>query len=92
MTLKWLQNLLKDSASTDARLCLQEFGLAEMPTVSRRSPAGFGFDMDALLDDSDASQNKPERRKHRYHGSYCQQILNHRAEHAVCSLTTLAVL
>ncbi|DBB04723.1 TPA: hypothetical protein ACH3X3_010027 [Trebouxia sp. C0006] len=42
----------------------QEFGLAEMPAVSRRSPAGFGFDMDALLDDSVASQNKPERRKH----------------------------
>ncbi|DBB03199.1 TPA: hypothetical protein ACH3X1_000011 [Trebouxia sp. C0004] len=42
----------------------QEFGLAEMPAVSRRFPAGFGFDMDALLDDSDASQNKPERRKH----------------------------
>ncbi|KAL0021694.1 hypothetical protein WJX79_001117 [Trebouxia sp. C0005] len=46
----------------------QEFGLAEIPAVSRRSPAGFGFDMDALLDDSDASQSKPERRKHSLRG------------------------
>lgn len=92
MTSKWVSESAQRSANTDARFALQEFGLAEIPAVSRRSPAGFGFDMDALLDDSDASQSKPERRKHRCHGSYCQHLLTHYAELAIGSATLLAVL
>ena len=35
---------------------MQEFGLNEFPASTRRSPAGFGFDLNALLDDASESE------------------------------------
>lgn len=44
------------------QVLMQDFGLEEISVKSRRSPAGFGFDLTALLDDSSATDQQMQSR------------------------------
>ncbi len=79
---------------TQKRLCIQEFGLAEIAVGNRRSPAGFGFDLNALLDDGVDSSAQIKAKQHRPDSRYdyaSKHVLTHSMRHISSSTSVCCI-